>query len=347
MNKTVNMTKKYRLISSIFFLITCLTTATNTFAETDATRVTSKTLNEIAIFPEFSVPASAMSLNDSKLSAEVSATVTVFPVLVGDVVERGEVLVQLNETSFKLNLLRAETTLNGIDSRLSLAKYRLKQAETLSKQKAISNELLQQRKAELRTLKAERNTQKVVIAMAKKDLEKCTITAPFDAIIIDRITQVGELANPGSPLIHIVDASRIEVSAKFQAQDIKSLQQSNQFQFISQGDTYDVTLRKITPVFDPIQRNREARFLFTSQRALSGSTGTLRWKNSSPHIPANMLTRRGNNLGVFIVDNNTARFITLEGAHEGRPMKTDLPSETLIIINGRFGIQDGARVTID
>ena len=314
----------------------------------DSTRVTSQTLAEIAIYPEFSVPATALSMNDSKLSAEVRAAVKVFPVLVGEIVERGEVLIQLDERNYKLNLLRAETALKGIDSRLSLAKYQLEQAQTLSKEKAISNERLQQRKAEVRSLKAEKNTQKVVIAMAQRDLKKCTIVAPFDAIIIERIAQVGELASPGSPLIRIIDASRIEVTAKFQAQDIKSIQQTNDFAFVSQNVSHNVELRRITPAFDPIQRNREARFLFTGQKALSGSTGTLRWKKTQSHIPANMLTRRGSKLGIFIIDDNSnASFITISDAQEGRPVATDLPNTTRIVVNGRFAIQDGTRVTID
>ena len=335
------------LNKTILFLTLCIA-GSNVIADADTIRVTSQTLSEVAIYPEFSVPATAMSMNDSKLSAEVHATVQVFPVLVGDIVERGEVLIQLDEKNYKLNLLRAEVALKGIDSRLSLAKYQLEQANTLSKEKAISDEQLQRRKSEVLTIRAERNAQKVAIAMAKRDLEKCIITAPFDAIVAERIAQVGELASPGSPLIRIIDASRIEVSAKIQAQDIPSLQQSDKFQFVTQGNTYDVQLRKITPAFDPVQRNRESRFLFTQEKALSGSTGTLRWENSKTHIPANMLTRRGKHLGIFTIsDENKAKFITLESAQEGRPAATDLPGITRLIINGRFSIQDGATISVD
>lgn len=333
-------------LKSLLIFIAGTIFVTNVSAE--ATRVTSATLAEVAIYPETSVPATAVSMNDSRLSAEVRATVQVFPVLVGDVVERGEVLIQLDERDYKLNLLRAEVALKGIESRLSLAKYQLIQAKTLSKQKAISDERLQQRKAEVRSIKAERDAQKVAIAMAQRDLEKCIINAPFDAIVVERIAQVGELANPGSPLIRIIDASRIEVSAKVQAQDLKSLQQTQSFQFAAQNKVYDVVLRKITPAFDPIQRSREARFLFNTERALPGSTGTLRWKQTQAHIPANLIVRRKGKLGVFTVNNqNQAKFIVLPSAHEGRPVATDLNPNTKIVVKGRFSIQDGTAVTID
>jgi len=340
--------KKPTLFAAFFFTVFSLLCLGSALANVEPIRVTSQTLAEVAIYPEFSVPATAISMNDSKLSAQVRATVTVFPVLVGDLVERGEVLIQLDERDYKLNLLRAQSVLKGIESRLSLANYQLDQAKSLSLQKAISNERLHQRTADVRSIEAERDTQKVVIAMAKRDLEKCTITAPFKAIVAERIAQTGELASPGSPLIRIIDASRIEVSAKIQSQDITSLKHAKHFQFVSQDKSYDVQRRIIIPVFDPVQRNREARFLFKKQRALSGATGTLRWTQSQKHIPANMLTRRNRKLGIFIInDENKAEFIVIKGAQEGRPAATNLSGDIRLITNGRFAIQDGVTVSVD
>lgn len=337
----VNMKIKNKLLlTSYLLLVSSLVLA-------EPTRVTSQILDEVAIYPASTVPATALSMNDSKLSAEVSASVNIFPVLVGDIVKRGEVLIQLDDKNYKLNLLRAEAALKGIDSRLSLAKYQLKQAKSLSQEKVITDERLEKRKSEVRSVKAEREAQKVAISMAKRDLEKCIIVAPFDAIVIERIAQVGELASPGSPLIRIVDASHIEVSAKLQAQDIMSLEQAKSFQFSTSSAIYDLTLRKITPAFDPIQRNREARFLFSSTTALPGATGTLQWKQSQPHIPANILIRRGSELGVFVIKNKVASFVKIKNAQEGRPAITNLPKGTQLVINGRFSLQDGTPVTID
>jgi len=335
------------LILKTLVLLTTLF-ITNSATASDAVRVTSQSLDELAIFPVTNVPATAVSMNDSKISAEVRATVNVFPVLVGDIAERGEILIQLENKTYKLNLQRAEAALRGIDSRLSLAKYQLDQANTLFKEKAISDEQLEQRKSGVTAINAELDAQKVVIAMAKRDLKKCTVKAPFKAIVVERIAQVGELASPGSPLIRIVDASRIEVTAKIQAMDIQSLKQTKHLQFITHDTTHDIQLRTITPVFDPIQRNREARFVFKKQNALSGATGTLTWKQSQKYIPANMLTRRGNTLGIFIInDQNQAEFINIKGAQEGRPIATNLPGKTRLIVNGRFAIQNGTSVTID
>ena len=334
--------------STIKYTLFVLLTMTNSSWAADTQRVTAESLSNIAIFPESTVPATAIGMNDSKLSAEVRATVTRVPVLVGDVVKRGEKLIQLDNRDYKLNLQRAESVLKGVESRLSLAKYQLEQANSLSRENAISNEKLEQRKVEVRAVKAELETQKVVVSIAKRDLEKCTINAPFDAVIIERIAQVGELASPGSPLIRIIDATQIEVSAKVQALDISSIEKADKIEFHTQNEIFNVKLRTITPAFDPVQRNREARFIFSGPSALSGATGTIQWKQSNPFIPSSMIVRRGGKLGVFIVNNDsTAKFISIKHAQEGRPAATDLSGTTNLIMNGRFAIQDGTAVTID
>lgn len=312
------------------------------FAET---RVTQLPLAEIAIYPEVTIPASAVSLNDAKISAEVRAVVEVIPVLVGDTVKKGDVLVKLDTEDYQLNLLRAEVALKGIESRLKLADYQLEQAKTLIRDKAITDEMLRQRQAEVTTLQAELDAQKVAVKMAKQELEKCIIRSPYNAVVVERLAQVGELANAGTALVRIVDATRIEVSAKIQPQDVPSLERADNFIFRAQGENYALKLRKLTPVIDPVQRNREARFVFADELALPGSAGELVWKQSMPHIPANLIVRRNGKLGVFINQQNTAKFVAINQATEGRPGAVDLNLDSNIIIDGRFALQQGDKLT--
>jgi len=330
-----------KFIACLLIIAASLSSA---FAET---RVTTQTLEQIAIYPAVDIPASVVSMNDSKLSAEVSAVVKKIPVLVGDTVKRGDVLIELDNRDYKLQLLRAEVGLNGIKSRLKLANYQFDQAKTLFRQKAITDELLQQREAEVSTLNAEFESQKVAVSIAKRNLEKCLVSAPFNAIVTERLAQVGELAGVGTPLVRIIDASRIEVSAKIQPQDIASLSKKNQFSFISQKQRYSIAMRKLTPAVDLIQRNQEARFTFTDKHALPGASGTLSWKQLSPHVPANLILRRDDKFGIFIQRDNSAEFFVLDDGGKGKPGMVNLPMSTAIIIDGRFGLQHGDAITVD
>jgi len=310
----------------------------NVFAET---AVTQSSLANIAIYPEVSIPATAISLNDARISAEVRARVKSIPVLVGDKVKQGDVLVELNTKDAELNLRRSEVTLKGIESRLKLAAYQYDQADALFKDKAITDELLRKRQADLTSLQAERESQKVNVEIAQQELDKCIVRAPFDAVVTERLAQEGELANPGTQLIRVVDISRIEVSAKIQPQDIYSFENAGRLEFKTSNSVFTLKLRKLTETIDPIQRNREARLIFTKNIALPGSTGILLWKQTIPHIPANLIVRRDNKLGVFINQNNKAKFVEIKNTTEGRPGPVNLKPDSKIIINGRFSTQNG------
>jgi len=315
----------------------------NVFAET---AITQSTLANVAIYPEVSIPASAISLNDAKISSEIRARVKSIPVLVGDKVKKGEILVELNTKDAKLNLRRSKVALKGIESRLELAAYQFEQAKALFKDKAITDELLRKRQADLTTLQAEKESQKVNVEIAQQELDKCIVRAPFNAVVTERLAQEGELANPGTQLIRVIDISHIEVSAKIQPQDIYSFENAGQLEFNTTNSVFTLKLRKLTETIDPIQRNREARLVFTEKIALPGSTGTLRWKQSTPHIPANLIVRRDNKLGVFINQNGKAKFIEIKNTTEGRPGPVDLALDSKIIVNGRFSTQNGDNLTI-
>lgn len=52
------------------------------------------------------------------------------------------------------------------------------------------------------------------LAIAREDLERATLSAPFDSVIADVHTSVGEWAAPGTPIIELLDVSRWRIETK-------------------------------------------------------------------------------------------------------------------------------------
>jgi multidrug efflux pump subunit AcrA (membrane-fusion protein) len=160
--------------------------------------ITVKRFSEIATYPEHRAPAVVVPQNDSKINSEVSAKIIDIAVRVGQVVDKGAVLVRLQNADFSLILQREEAALKSLEARIELARYQLQRAQTLSKQQAVSEELLKQRETELAVLLAEQIGQQAALQQAKRSVEKCTVRAQFQAIISDKFAQVGDLAAPGT-----------------------------------------------------------------------------------------------------------------------------------------------------
>ncbi|QBQ54465.1 efflux RND transporter periplasmic adaptor subunit [Nitrosococcus wardiae] len=308
--------------------------------------VTVKPLVELTEFPEVTAPAEVITLNDSRISAEVTAVIVGFSAEVGQIVDPGTPLVQLEKADLELALKRAEATLASLEARQALAQRQLTRAQSLANQKLITEEMLNQRQTELKVSKAEMAVQRITVEQLRLDLEKTVIHAPFKAIVVEQLSQIGELAMPGTPLIRILDAERILVSAKLQPRDTLSLRNAGTVEFVNGNDRYPVKLHRMIPALDLRQRSQEVRLRFIDMPALIGTTGNLIWRPQAPHLPADLLVRRGGMMGIFVLANGRAKFVALPGAQEGKPAKIDLPRDTPVIVDGRFIVQDGDTVRV-
>jgi len=302
-------------------------------------------LEQVLIYPEASAPATVVSLNDSRIGAELNAPVRTIPVRVGDIVPANGLLVELDCADYQLSADELESRLAGIDADIVFARQRLERVRRLEKRRTVAEELLDEREAELAGLLADRQAAQASLEKARRDLAKCTVEAPFEAVVLDRLVSVGEYATPGTALVRVLDLTRLEVSADVLANDAAALSQATSIVFRHNKRDYPVTLRTVTPVIDELARTREARLRFTDEAALAGATGRLVWTLAAA-LPPDLIVRRSGQLGVLLAENGNARFQPLPDAQEGRPAVVDLPPETLLIVEGRFALSDGDPVTL-
>ena len=302
-------------------------------------------LTQLAIHPEISAPATVVSLGDSRISAELNAPIEAIPVRVGDIVEPGGILVRLVCGDYELTVAELKARLAGIAARRRFARQQLQRAQSLKKRDIVSQELVDEREANLAGLLAERDANQVALRLAERNRSKCTVRAPFRAAVLERLASVGEYATPGSPLIRVLDMAHLEVTANMMTGDAQALDRGVALIFRHGGQDYPVKLRTLMPVIDPLARSREARLLFTAEPALPGATGRLVWKQGTA-LPADLLVRRDGRLGVLLVADGKARFHPIPGAQEGRPAATDLPADAMVITDGRFALSDGDTIEV-
>jgi len=308
--------------------------------------VTTKPVGDLVYHPRHSAPATTVSLNQSRISAEITARVAAIPVLVGDTVAHGDVLVELECADYTLAARRSEAALQGEAARLTLAEKQLGRARKLAKQKNMSVETLNQRETDLETARASLAAAEAALERAALDVSRCLVTAPFDGVILERIVGVGARADTGAHMVRMLDSATLEVSAQVPVQRVASLQVAGELWFEAEDGKYPLHLRTVTPAVDTLARSREVRLLFSGEAALPGTPGRLVWSVSAAHLPASLIVRRGGRLGIMVSNDSHARFVPIEGALEGRPVPVDLPPSTRITVDGRFGVQDGDMLVV-
>ena len=303
-------------------------------------------LHELLRRPEFSAPASVKSLNAPNLAAEISARIEAIPVLIGDQVRKGEALVELDCRYYQSRLQAARAGLQRIDAQQQFAEAQLNRAEDLKAKRSISDEVLDQRRSELLSARADRLNQRELIHQAELDVERCIVSAPFDAVVTDRLGQVGGIASPGTPLLQLIQLEDLEVSAELRGSEAKSLSQAQETSFEYAGDQYAVRLRRLLPHIDERTRTQQARLSFIHESAPAGAAGRLVWRGSANELPADYLVRRDGRLGIFLVSDDQAQFHPLEQAREGQPVRVDLLPDLRLVTEGRQRLQQGDQVTI-
>lgn len=305
------------------------------------TPVTLSPLSAVGIHPERSAPAVVESLNDAELSAEVTARIEHVAVRVGDEVSKGDLLVRLDCRSHQSRLAASKAQEDQLQAQRRLAASQVERAQSLVRSRSASQEEVERRESELVVIDAQVAAQREAIVQAELDVARCEVRAPYRAAVAARLADEGALAAPGTPLVRLVETDETEVSAALRPEEVEAVRQATALHFQYLGARMPVQLRRAVPVVDPRTRTVEARLTFTGPGASPGASGRLVWSDATPHVPGDLLVRRGGRLGVLVADDGTARFVPLDGAQEGQPAPLALPAGTRIVVEGRERLNDG------
>ena len=140
-------------------------------------------------------------------------------------------------------------------------------------------------------------------------MEKCRVLAPFAGAVLERQAQVGAMATPGTPLLRLVDLAPPEIEAQVQAAQADEVPGATEIFFETQGRDYPARLLRLSPVVDAAARTRVARLAFAGPAAPPGARGTLRWLTPGVLLPPELLVKREQGLGAFVVEDGRARFV--------------------------------------
>jgi RND family efflux transporter MFP subunit len=254
------------------------------------------------------------------------------------------VLVQIDQADYQLGLDRARAQQQAAQARLELARTQLKRAQDLVNQGFFSQEALRQRETEVALYQAELTSATSQLRSAQRQLDKTTLRAPFAGTVLQRQAQVGETVAVGGLLYVLAETGPVEIQASVAPADVAGLRRASRVEFVPQlgGLPQAVKLARITATLQASSRSQTARFTPTGTVDWpAGSTGTVRWQDPTPHIPATLVVRRGGSLGVFIQEGTVARFVPLPDAQEGRAAPTQLKPDTRIVIQGQATLADG------
>jgi RND family efflux transporter MFP subunit len=145
------------------------------------------------------------------LSAEVGGVVKAFHADVGDRVKEGQVLVEIDDTDYRLALKEAEANREIAASRLNLAQKVFDRAETLLPRNVITPDDFDKAEADYVSAGASMSRVRVLVEIAEERLDKTRVRCPFAGLIAERKIEIGQSVGSGQPVMTVVDLSPMRV----------------------------------------------------------------------------------------------------------------------------------------
>lgn len=302
------------------------------------------------VYPTVTVAAQVQARNTAQVAAQVGGVVQSWRADTGASVRRGDVLAQLDPQDLSLALAQAKAQQQAAAAQMALSEQQLVRAQGLVAKGFLSAQALQQQETQHAVNVAQLASASAALQTAQRALSKTRITAPFNASVLQRMAQVGDTVAPGTPLFALVDTSKPEVAANLSPAQAISLKRASTGTWRAKdtGQDYAVEVLRIGTSLDPQTRSQVARLRFVASdpMPLPGSAGELMWTDPQTHLPTHVLVRRGGQVGYFTVANNTAQFVAVARAQEGRPSPITLDGQTPIVTMGQALLQDGQPVQV-
>lgn len=308
--------------------------------------VTVQKAESLILFPERNASAQVVALNQSKIPAEISALLKKIRVNVGDEVQQGQLLAELDCYNTTLLFSAEQAQVQLLSRQLAFAQRELNRGNKLAKQNNIGEVELDRRQTTIKEIQAQSLALESRHSLAKKNVSRCQINAPFAGIVTKRLAAEGEMLAMGQSVVELLQLDNLQVSGKISLNDQVSFLAADSYDFSVDKQSYSLSLRTLIPVVEKNTRSREARFNFEGRSAVAGSSGRLRWLSGQAHLPAHLLQSRDGKNGFFILNGQNAQFIAVDSAEEGRPVPYSIEQNKLLIIEGRLGLLDGEKVSL-
>lgn len=150
-----------------------------------------------------------------ELSTPVSGVVRTVQADVGDRVKKGQVLVTLDAAAYQANVAEAQAAITRFQEEALDAKRNLDRVQELYKRTVISTSELEQAQTRDVRAKAGLNEAQARLARTQKSLGDATLRAPFDALVLARQVEPGQIvASQFQPQTLLVLARANEMMAR-------------------------------------------------------------------------------------------------------------------------------------
>lgn len=194
------------------------------------------------------------------LRAEVSAVVMAVLKENGQPVQRGDLLVRLDDTSIRDSLVSAQEAERAAAQAYDQAERQYQRMKTLREQGMTSAQQLEDAEVRRNTTQSDLSAAKTRVVTARQQLQRTEVRAPFDGIVADRKVSAGDTAQIGKELVKVIDPRSLRFEGLVSSDAIQSVKVGQNVSFRVNGygkQDFAGKLKFVSPTANPTTRQVE------------------------------------------------------------------------------------------
>ncbi len=291
------------------------------------------------------------------LRAEVSAVVMQILKENGDVVHRGDLLVRLDDTAIRDSLASATSTSRSAALTLEQTERQYQRMVTLRGSGMASAQQLEDAENRRNSAQSDLEAAKSREVLARQQLQRTEVRAPFDGIVSDRRASAGDSTQIGKELVKVIDPNSMRFEGLVSADSIGSVRVGEPVMFRVNGygtQQFQGKIRRVNPAANPTTRQVEVLvdFIDKKQPKLAGlyAEGRIESERASGlTIPASALAREGDKAYAWQIKGDTVKKVGINlGPRDERTgefsVKTGLAEGDTLIRVVSTSLKDGQKV---
>lgn len=254
--------------------------------------------------------ATIEAVRQATVAAQVQGRVLEARVDAGAHVRRGDVLMRIDTREVDQAVAGATANVAAAQARLVEARASLERTRGLRARNFVSAAALDQAQAAFDSASAQHKAAEAARAQVDASRGFATVTAPMDGVVAQRLTEAGEMAQPGRPLYSIYEPSGLRAVADVPQARLTELMKSSQkakLEFPETGRWLDAASITVLPSADPRTHTARVRVNLPADApgVVPGMAARVHFAvGDAPRlaVPAGAILRRGELTGVYVAD---------------------------------------------
>lgn len=205
------------------------------------------------------------AINKATVSSQTSGRVEKFNYDVDDFVAKGSVIAEFTNTEQKARLVQATANANAAKIAFDQSVIDYDRIKEVYAKKLVAKSVFDQTLSNRNSLEAKSKASAAAMVNAEKQLEYTIIRAPYDGIVTNRYVEIGEVVNPGTPIMEGLSLTKLRVITHIPEKIIVQVKQNPEARVFINDKTIPTKELTIFPYAEKKTHTFKTRIEFDSE----------------------------------------------------------------------------------